>query len=406
MDVEAALRCSGRDLPIGIHLVQGRAGEALPHSQLPAILGGQRVAAVLIDAHRPNFGIGIAGELAVCQRERSACVIKSVVHLGQRHRALRIIDNDPVSRMKLRDEALLPSIRNFVESLRKEALRLLGDGAVGAPVALVCIPFQVQAPAGVLYVVAAVGCRFRYAPVGIYFVQGHAGVALAHGQLLAVRRGKGIGAVVIDADGPDIALRVACQDSVFQRHVCAVVIKAGVGGRQRFTVDRVIDNHPVAVVKQRLRLLRLSGLHRICGLSRFYRRAAGQLVQGKVRRIAVGIAVDCGGFVGPELAPGAFVAGQDYGIFSLTGKPERAVCAGHGPAVIAGGNAVVVSSGGRDGNAVTIRQPDAVPVYRQGPGVQRIGYRVYRSIHRLGCNPAAVQDTEPVACLYSQYILS
>ena len=247
LDIEAVFGLRSRDVPRGIHLVQRGAGILLSHGELLALAGGERVGAVRVDTDRPDVGLGVAGQLAVCQRHIRALVIEAGVLGGQGLAVGRVEDHDRVAVGQAGHDAALA---DAIERLRKQ--RLIADSAIAAPVALLGVPLQIIAAHGVLDVIAAGRCSRRNLPRGVHVVQRRAGILLSHGELLALAGGERVGAVRVDADRPDVGLGVAGQRAVRQRHIRALVVEAGIFGGQGLHVGRVVDDDLLAVLEQAL----------------------------------------------------------------------------------------------------------------------------------------------------------
>ena len=240
-------------------LIQGGTGVFFVHRQLLAVGGGEGVAAVGVDTHGPDVGLGITGELAIGQGHVGALVIEAGVLRGQ-GLAVGGVEYHHLVAVGYggNDAAFL----NFEECLGKQSF-VAADGAEGTPVVLLGIPLQIAATAHVLNVVAALGGSLLQCPGGVGLVQGSAGVFFVHGQLLAVGGGEGIAAIVVDAYGPDVGLSEAGQLAAGEGHVGALVIEAAVLAGQGLEVCGVVDDHLVAVLQRSggiLRLARLRGL--------------------------------------------------------------------------------------------------------------------------------------------------
>ena len=256
LDVEAVFGLRSRDLPRGIHLVQRGAGIFLSHGELLALAGGERVGAVRVDTDRPDVGLGVAGQLAVCQRHIRALVIEAGVLGGQGLAVGRVEDHDRVAFGQAGHDAALA---DAVERLRKQ--QFIADFVIAAPVALLGIPLQIIAAHGVLDVIAAGRCSLGNLPCGVHVVQRGAGILLSHGQLLAVLGGERVRTVRVDADRPDVSIRPAGQLAVCQRHIRSLIIEAGVFGGQSLHVSRVVDDDLLAVLEQALnRFFSLDGV--------------------------------------------------------------------------------------------------------------------------------------------------
>ena len=227
-------------------LVQGGAGVFFVHRQLLAVGGGEGIAAVGVDAHGPDVGLGITGELAIGQGHVGALVIEAGVLRGQ-GLAVGGVEYHHLVAVGYggNDAAFL----DFEECLGKQSF-IAADGAEGTPVVLLGIPLQIAAAAHVLNIVAALGGSLLQCPGGVGLVQGSAGVFFVHGQLLAVGGGEGIAAIVVDAHGPDVGLGEARQLAAGEGHVGALVIEAGVLAGQGLQVCGVVDDHLVAVLQR------------------------------------------------------------------------------------------------------------------------------------------------------------
>ena len=247
LDIEAVFGLRSRDVPCGVHIVQRRAAVACAHGEFLALAGGERVGAVCVDADGPDVGLGVAGQLAVCQRHIRALVIEAGVLGGQGLAVGRVEDHDRIAFGQAGHDAALA---DAVERLRKQ--QFIADFVVAAPVALIGVPLQIVAAHGVLDVIAAGRCSRGNLPCGVHVVQRCAGKLLTHGKLLAVLGGERVRTVRVDADRPDVGLGVAGQRAVRQRHIRALVVEAGVFSGQGLHVSRVVDDDLLAVLEQAL----------------------------------------------------------------------------------------------------------------------------------------------------------
>ena len=247
LDIEAVFGLRSRDVPCGVHIVQRGAAVACAHGEFLALAGGERVGAVCVDADGPDVGLGVAGQLAVCQRHIRALVIEAGVLGGQGLAVGRVEDHDRVAVGQAGHDAALA---DAVERLRKQ--QFIADFVVAAPVALIGVPLQIVAAHGVLDVIAAGRCSRGNLPCGVHVVQRCAGKLLTHGKFLAVLGGERVRTVRVDADRPDVGLGVAGQRAVRQRHVRTLVIEAGIFGGQGLHVGRVVDDDLLAVLEQAL----------------------------------------------------------------------------------------------------------------------------------------------------------
>ncbi len=247
LDIEAVFGLRSRDVPCGVHIVQRRAAVACAHGEFLALAGGERVGAVRVDTDRPDVGLGVAGQLAVCQRHIRALVIEAGVLGGQGLAVGRVEDHDRVAVGQAGHDAALA---DAIERLRKQRL-VAADAAVAAPVALIGVPLQIIAAHGVLDVIAAGRCSLGNLPCGVHVVQRRAAVACAHGKLLAVLGGERVRTVRVDADRPDVSIRPAGQLAVCQRHIRSLIIEAGVFGGQSLHIGWVVDDELLAVLEQR-----------------------------------------------------------------------------------------------------------------------------------------------------------
>ena len=247
LDIEAVFGLRSRDVPCGVHIVQRRAAVACAHGEFLALAGGERVGAVCVDADGPDVGLGVAGQLAVCQRHIRALVIEAGVLGGQGLAVGRVEDHDRVAVGQAGHDAALA---DAVERLRKQ--QFIADFVVAAPVALIGVPLQIVAAHGVLDVIAAGRCSRGNLPCGVHVVQRCAGKLLTHGKFLAVLGGERVRTVRVDADRPDVGLGVAGQRAVRQRYIRALVVEAGVFSGQGLHVSRVVDDDLLAVLEQAL----------------------------------------------------------------------------------------------------------------------------------------------------------
>ena len=242
--------------PGGVRLIQRRAAIARIHGQLLAIGGGEGVGAVGVDAHGPDVRLGVTGELAVCNGHIGALVIEAAVLAGQSLAISGVEDDHCIAIGQAGDDAALPDLE---ESLSEQGL--IADPAVAAPVALVGIPLQVVAPDGIFNIVAAVSGSLLNGPGGVHLIQRCAAIARIHGELLAIGGGEGVGAVGVDAHGPDVRLGVTGELAVCNGHIGALVIEAAVLAGQSLAISGVVDDHLVAVLKEGGGLrLRVGGL--------------------------------------------------------------------------------------------------------------------------------------------------
>ena len=242
--------------PGGVRLIQRRAAIARIHGQLLAIGGGEGVGAVGVDAHGPDIRLGVAGDLAACHGHIGALVIEAAVLAGQSLAISGVEDDHCIAIGQAGDDAALPDLE---ESLSEQGL--IADPAVAAPVALVGIPLQVVAPDGIFNIVAAVSGSLLNGPGGVHLIQRCAAIARIHGELLAIGGGEGVGAVGVDAHGPDIRLGVAGDLAACHGHIGALVIEAAVLAGQSLAISGVVDDHLVAVLKEGGGLrLRVGGL--------------------------------------------------------------------------------------------------------------------------------------------------
>ena len=231
--------------PGGVRLIQRRAAIARIHGELLAIGGGEGVGAVGVDAHGPDVRLGVTGELAVCNGHIGALVIEAAVLAGQSLAISGVEDDHCIAIGQAGDDAALPDLE---EGLSEQGL--IAYLRVAAPVALVGIPLQVVAPGGVFNIVAAVSGSLLNGPGGVHLIQRRAAIARIHGQLLAIGGGEGVGAVGVDAYGPDIRLGVAGDLAACHGHFGALVIEAAVLSGQGLTIGGVVDDHLVAVLEQ------------------------------------------------------------------------------------------------------------------------------------------------------------
>lgn len=76
-----------------------------------------------------------------------------------------------------------------------------------------------------------------------------------------------------------------------------------------------------------------SGVTRVGRVRIRIRSLAGQLVEGEVARVAIGISTYRTSLIGPEPILGASITGQDYSILADTLKLERTICKDHIPVI-------------------------------------------------------------------------
>ena len=406
-NVVAALSGGVGNFPVGVHIVQGGAGIGSAHGQLLALSSGEGVAAVVVDAHGPDVGLGVAGQDAVSQGHVGAGVIEAGIVGGQGLQVGRVVDDHLVAVLQqgfrgglgigLRGGVLYHQI----QLLGKERLAVT-DGTVSAPGAVAGLILQIAPPDTVLDVEAVGGGGGGNLPGGVHIVQGGAGIGRAHGQLLSFRSGEGIGAVLLDAQGPQLGVGIARQNTVGQGHGGAVVVETVIAGGQGLQVGGIEDHQGVAVPQGGQIGDQTTGARRLGGGTAF------QLVQREVGGVTGGIAADGAGLIAPELVLRALVAGQNHGIFSLARELEGAVGAGHVPAVVAGEDTVGVAALGGDGHAIAVGQLGGGAVHRQGPDLVGggIGYFPVSGGHGLRQNPAAVHNRGGVAGFHHQDILT
>ena len=145
---------------------------------------------------------------------------------------------------------LAAGVDHQVELLGKQGLVSGADGGLGAEVALVGIPLEGVAADDILDVEAALGGGGGDGPLGVYIIQGNAGIAGTHGELLAIGGGKGVLAV-LDAQGPQLGIAVAGElIGAIQRHIHTGAVKSGYrcGGHGLF--DRGVEyDHLVAILQ-------------------------------------------------------------------------------------------------------------------------------------------------------------
>ena len=145
---------------------------------------------------------------------------------------------------------LAAGVDHQVELLGEQGLVSGADGGLRAEVALVGIPLEGVAADDILDVEAALGGGGGDGPLGVYIIQGNAGIAGTHGELLAIGGGKGILAV-LDAQGPQLGIAVAGElIGAIQRHIHTGAVKSGYrcGGHGLF--DRGVEyDHRVAILQ-------------------------------------------------------------------------------------------------------------------------------------------------------------
>ena len=199
---------------------------------IAVLLDGEDARAVL----RHGLAIGDLGAHAGDGR-----AVGVVILTGQHALGIDVVDNNLIAGLR---QAALGRLALFldhqIELLGKEGL--VADFVVSAPVALARVPLKVVSACGVLDVEAVCGSGGEDIPVGVHVIQRGAGIACAHGELLAVGGGEGIAAVGIHAHGPDLGGAVAGQLAVGGGDGHTAVIVAAVVLGQGLHVGGVEDD--------------------------------------------------------------------------------------------------------------------------------------------------------------------
>ena len=254
-EVEAAVGLGFFHLPGVIDLVQGQTIAVCVHGQLLAIGSGDGVDAVF-GGDRPNEVLGGVCHLAVGDGDiLTGPVIGAGGVGGHGLAAAGVIDDilavlDEGGGSRLRVGGLAAGVDHQIELLGEQGLVSGADGGLGAEVALVGIPLEGVAADDILDVEAALGGGGGDGPLGVHIIQGNAGIAGTHGELLAIGGGKGILAV-LDAQGPQLGIAVAGElIGAIQRHIYTGAVKSGYrcGGHGFF--DRGVEyDHLVAILQ-------------------------------------------------------------------------------------------------------------------------------------------------------------
>ena len=254
-EVEAAVGLGFFHLPGVIDLVQGQTIAVCVHGQLLAVGSGDGVDAVS-GTNRPNqVGRGII-HLAVGDGDILTGPVIGAGGVGGHGLAaagviddiLAVLDEGGGSRLGV--GGLAAGVDHQVELLGKQGLVSGADGGLGAEVALVGIPLEGVAADDILDVEAALGGGGGDGPLGVHIIQGNAGKAGPHGELLAIGGGKGVLAV-LDAQGPQLSIAVAGElIGAIQRHIHTGAVISGYrcGGHGLF--DRGVEyDHLVAILQ-------------------------------------------------------------------------------------------------------------------------------------------------------------
>ena len=254
-EVEAAVGLGFFHLPGVIDLVQGQTVAVCVHGQLLAVGGGDGVDAVF-GGDRPNEVLGGVCHLAVGDGDiLTGPVIGAGGVGGHGLAAAGVIDDilavlDEGGGPRLGVGGLAAGVDHQVELLGEQGLVSGADGGLGAEVDLVGIPLEGVAADDILDVEAALGGGGGDGPLGVHIIQGNAGIAGTHGELLAIGGGKGILAV-LDAQGPQLGIAVAGElIGAIQRHIHTGAVISGYrcGGHGLF--DRGVEYDDLVAIPQ------------------------------------------------------------------------------------------------------------------------------------------------------------
>ena len=385
------------DRPFVIDLVQRHAGLFLRHGELIAVCGGEIDCAVGVVFDRPDLGLrGLHGGVRVRDGHAHAAVIVAAVNAGQSlliggnvEDIVAVCDGTGDHGAGIVAAAGNVSLGNIIKLLLKVRTRAL----IGAPTVFIHIPLQAVfvRPSGVVDVEkGGFALNGSDLPVGVYIIQRRAGEARTHGQLLAVLGGEGIGAVAVDADGPELRLGEAGELAVRQRDIHTLVIVAAVLSGQSFHIGGVEDDHLIAAFQRA----------QIRHNAAFTGRGGIQLVQGEVAGVATGLITDSAVLVSPEFIAAAFVAGERHGIRAVAGKSDGAVRKSIAPAIASGLDAVSIAAFRGNRGAVYVGQRDGTVLEGQVPDIGRAvrdGNPIAGDGGLLGRDPCPVELSHGIA---------
>ena len=362
-EVEAAVGLGFFHFPGVIDLVQGQTIAVCVHGQLLAVGSSDGVDAVS-GTNRPNqVGRGII-HLAVGDGDILTGPVIGAGGIGGHGLAaagviddiLAVLDEGGGSRLGV--GGLAAGVDHQVELLGEQGLVSGADGGLGAEVDLVGIPLEGVAADDILDVEAALGGGGGDGPLGVHIIQGNAGIAGTHGELLAIGGGKGILAV-LDAQGPQLGIAVAGElIGAIQRHIHTGAVISGYrcGGHGLF--DRGVEYDHLVAIPQGGQVCDDAALAGGCGI---------QLIESEIAGIAVGFSGNSAVFICLVLIAGAGISCQLYGVGALPREGKGTISKSNRPLVAAARNAIVVAARRGDGYAVGIGEDNAICTHGDGP---------------------------------------
>ena len=362
-EVEAAVGLGFFYLPGVIDLVQRQTIAVCVHGQLLAVGSGDGVDAVS-GTNRPNQVGGGIIHLAIGDGDILTGPVIGAGGIGGHGLAaagviddiLAVLDEGGGSRLGV--GGLAAGVDHQIELLGEQGLVSGADGGLGAEVALVGIPLEGVAADDILDVEAALGGGGGDGPLGVHIIQGNAGKAGPHGELLAIGGGKGVLAV-LDAQGPQLSIAVAGElIGAIQRHIHTGAVKSGYrcGGHGLF--DRGVEyDHLVAILQG----------GQVCDDAALTGGGSVQLVESEIAGIAVGFSGNSAVFICLVLIAGAGISCQLYGVGALPREGKGAISKSNRPLVAAALNAIVVAARRGDGYAVGIGEDNAICTHGDGP---------------------------------------
>ena len=354
---------AGADQPIGIVAGGGAIKSIVAGAARAEVAVGLVMETVVVAAffHGEHGGAVGAGSLAVLNGGGglvdggAGCII---VLRSQDSLGILIIDDHLVAGFGETGGGLVGAAAIYYQ------VELLLEGrtraGVGAPVFILGVVLKAVfvGAGGIVDVISGIlACDSGHLPGVIGLVQGRAGIAGVHGQLLAVGGSDGIGAVGILSDGPQVCIGIAGELALGQGHIGSLVIEAACVIRgEGLAIGGVEDNDLIAV----LDVLQgddaaLAGGNGV------------QLVEGEIAGIATGIVGNSLVLICSVLIVSAGISGQLHGIGALAREGEGAVGKSNGPLVAAFLNAVVVAARRGNGCIAGISKDNTVCTYGDGP---------------------------------------
>ena len=253
-----------------LHLVAAYAAGAGAQEPIGIVAGGGAIKSVVAGAARAEVAVGLvieavvvaalfhgehggavgAGSLAVFNGGGglvdggAGCII---VLRSQDSLGILIVDDHLIAGFGETGGGLV-GVDHQVELLGEEGF-VIPYIIVAAPIALVRVPLDVVIADGILNIEAVLGGGEGDLPALVDLVQGRAGKFCAHGQLLTIGGGEGVGAVVVYAESPFIGGGKALELAVGQGHIGAFVVEAVVLCGQSFPIGGVEYHYGVAVLE-------------------------------------------------------------------------------------------------------------------------------------------------------------